>query len=64
MRLTLLLRQHTIELAAGSTIAIEAEDLVVGCAIGADLRPHRIRDSLGIVMQLPGQAGDIDDVEA
>ena len=58
-----LFREHAIELAAGSAIAIEAEDLVVGFAIGADLRPHRLRDSLGMVVQLRRQAGDIDMVE-
>ena len=55
-----LLRQNAIELAAGSAIAIEAEDLVIGFAIGVDLRPHRLRDSLGIIVQLRRQAGDID----
>ena len=58
-----LFREHAIELAAGAAIAIEAEDLVVGCAIGADLRPHRLRDSLGMVVQLRRQAGDVDGVE-
>ncbi len=58
-----LFRQHAIEFAAGAAIAIEAEDFVIGFAIGADLRPHRIRDSLGMVVQLRRQAGDIDGVE-
>ena len=43
--------EHAIEFAAGSAIAVKAEDLVVGAAIGADLRPHRLRDSLGAVVQ-------------
>ena len=41
-----LLCQHAVELAAGAAIAVEAEDFVVGRAIGADLRPHRFRDAL------------------
>ena len=58
-----LLRQHAIKLAAGSAITIEAEDLVIGSAIGADLGAHRIRDLLGMVVQLRRQAGDVDGVE-
>ena len=58
-----LLRKHTIELAPGSAIAIEAEDFVIGFAIGADLRPHRLRNALGMVVQLRRQAGDIDGIE-
>ena len=38
-------RKHAIELAAGAAIAIEAEDLVIGRAVGADLGPHRLGDA-------------------
>ena len=55
--------KHTIELAAGAAIAVEAEDLVVGLATGANLRPHRVWDPLRMVMQLRRQAGDIDVIE-
>ena len=55
--------KHAIELAAGAAIAVEAEDLVVRRAIGADLGPHRLRDLLRVVVQLRRQAGDIDVVE-
>ena len=55
--------EHAIELAARAAIAVEAEDLVVGRAVGADLRPHRVRDAPGMVVQLRRQASDVDMVE-
>ena len=58
-----LFRQHPVELAAGPAIAVEAEDLVVSRAVGADLGPHRIGNAPGMVVQLRWQAGDVDVVE-
>ena len=55
--------EHAVELAAGPAIAVEAEDLVVGRAIGADLRPHRLGDAAGMIVQLRRQAGDVDVIE-
>ena len=55
--------EHAVELAARAAIAVEAEDLVVGRAVGADLRPHRVRDAPGMVVQLRRQAGDVDMLE-
>ena len=55
-----LFREHAVELAAGAAVAVEAEDLVVGRAIGADLGPHRIGNALGMVVQIRWQAGDVD----
>ena len=55
--------EHAIEFAPGSTIAVEAEDLVVGFAIGADLGPHGLGDLLRMVVQLRRQADDIDVIE-
>ena len=48
--------KHAIELAAGPAIAVEAKDLVVGRAVGADLGPHRIGNAPGMVVQLRRQA--------
>ena len=55
--------EHAIEFAAGAAIAVEAEDLVVGRTVGADLRPHRFRNALGMVVQLRGQTGKVDMLE-
>src|SRR3984885_7746146 len=55
--------EHAIKLAAGPAIAVEAEDLVIRRAIGADLRPHLIGNAPGMIVQLRRQAGDIDVIE-
>ena len=59
-----LLVEHAIEFAAGPAVAVEAQDLVVGGAIRADRRAHRLWDSLGPVVQARRQAGDVDRIEA
>ena len=56
-------REHPVERAARAAIAVEAEDLVVGRAVGADLRPHRLGNALGAVVQARRQAGEIDRIE-
>ena len=43
--------EDAVERAARAAVAVEAEDLVVGGAVGADLRPHRFGDALGTIVQ-------------
>ena len=57
------LGEDAVEFAAGAAVAVEAQDFVVGGAIGADLRPHRLGDPLGVIVEARGQAGQIDPVE-
>ncbi len=58
-----LLGEHAVECAAGAAIAIEAQDLVIGGAIGADFCPHGLGNPLGTVVQARRQAGEVDPVE-
>ena len=54
------LGEDAVERPARAAIAVEAENLVVGGAIGADLLPHRLGDSLGTVVETRRQADEID----
>ena len=54
------LGEHGVERPARTAVAVGDEDAVVVLAVLADLVPHRARDALGPVVQLGGQADDVE----
>ena len=52
--------QHPVEQAARAAVGVRDEDPVVVAAAGAQPRGHRLGDALGPVVQVGGQAGQVD----